>query len=103
MARSRAPRLPAGRPRVTVLATGGTIAGAGKSRPARGYRSGVFSIEALVRAAPGIERLAVLSLRRVASIGSQDMGEAVWRELAVQAQAALSRPGTAGVVVTHGT
>ena len=52
---------------------------------------------------PGSRRLAVLGLARVASFGSQDMGEAVWRELAGQAQAALSRPGTAGVVVTHGT
>jgi L-asparaginase len=86
-----------------VLATGGTIAGAGKSRPARGYRSGVFSIEALVKAAPGIETLAVLSLGRVASIGSQDMGETVWRELAGQTQTALSNSQTAGVVVTHGT
>jgi L-asparaginase len=86
-----------------VLATGGTIAGAGKGRPARGYRSGVYSIEALIRAAPGIESLAVLGLGRVASIGSQDMGEAVWRELAGQTQAALNRPSTAGVVVTHGT
>jgi L-asparaginase len=86
-----------------VLATGGTIAGAEGARPARGYRSGVFSIESLIAAAPGIGSLARLEAAHVASIGSQDMGEAVWRALARRTQAALDDPGIAGVVVTHGT
>jgi L-asparaginase len=73
------------------------------ARPSRGYRSGVFSIESLIRAAPGIEALAALEVALVASIGSQDMGEDVWRLLAKRAQEALDRPGAAGVVVTHGT
>jgi L-asparaginase len=86
-----------------VLATGGTIAGAEGARPPRGYRPGVFSIESLIAAAPGISSLARLEAAHVASIGSQDMGEAVWRALARRTQAALDDPGIAGVVVTHGT
>jgi L-asparaginase len=86
-----------------VLATGGTIAGAGTPRPRRGYAPGVFSIRSLIAAAPGIKSLARLNAAHVASIGSQDMGEAVWRALARRAQSALDNPEIAGVVVTHGT
>jgi L-asparaginase len=91
------------RPIVTVLATGGTIAGAGSARSSKGYKAAVIPVEALIRAAPGIEKLAKLDARLIASIGSQDMGEAVWRELAKQAQAALAKASVSGVVVTHGT
>jgi len=90
-------------PRITLLATGGTIAGAETSRPMRGYRSGVYSIRSLIAAAPGVEALARLDAVPVASIGSQDMGERVWRALARRAQSALDSPAVAGVVVTHGT
>jgi L-asparaginase len=86
-----------------VLATGGTIAGVETSRPKRGYRPGVFSIRSLIAAAPGIKLLARLDAAYVASIGSQDMGEAVWRALARRAQSALDNPEITGVVVTHGT
>jgi len=100
MARRRnRPSNPA-RPRVAVLATGGTIAGAGAGR---GYKAGIFAIESLIRAAPGIGTLATLDVMRVASIGSQDMGEAVWRSLARKAQEALDNPRVSGIVVTHGT
>ena len=103
MARSRDSKPISKLPRVAVLATGGTIAGAQTPRMKPGYRSGVFSIEELLAAAPGIESLAALDAVHVASIGSQDMSESVWRDLARQTQAALDRPEVSGVVVTHGT
>src|ERR1035438_10172841 len=103
VARSRPTDPTPARPRVTVLATGGTIAGAGTPRPRRGYAPGVFSIRSLIAAAPGIKSLARLNAAHVASIGSQDMGEAVWRALARRAKSALDNPEIAGVVVTHGT
>jgi L-asparaginase len=86
-----------------VLATGGTIAGAQSRRSPRSYRSGVLSVGDLIRAAPGIDALARIEAGRVASIGSQDMGDAVWRVLHRKVHEALARPQTAGVVVTHGT
>jgi L-asparaginase len=101
MARERAH--PPSLPRITLLATGGTIAGAQVPASKPGYRAGAVSIRSLVAAAPGIESLARLETVAVASIGSQDMGEAVWRALARRAQAALDDPATAGVVITHGT
>ncbi|HXQ82049.1 MAG TPA: asparaginase [Opitutaceae bacterium] len=103
MARSRATDPIPARPRIAVLATGGTIAGAQGSPSRRGYRPGVFSIASLIAAAPGVESLARLDAAHVASIGSQDMGEAVWRALARRAQSALDNPEISGVVVTHGT
>jgi L-asparaginase len=90
-------------PRVILLATGGTIAGAQAPAPRRGYRPAVLSIDALIAAAPGIRSLARLETEQVASIGSQDMGEEVWLALARRARAAQGDPAVAGVVVTHGT
>ena len=91
------------RPRLRLLATGGTIAGAQTSGDGRGYTAGAFSIADLVAAVPQIAALAELTVEQVARIGSQDMNEAVWRQLAGRAQAALDDPGVAGVVITHGT
>lgn len=85
-----------------MFATGGTIAGKSDAR-ARGYTSAALSIEALLSAAPGVETLATLTSDQVARIGSQDMGERVWRQLALRVQAALDDRSVAGVVVTHGT
>ncbi len=102
MARKRAAASPS-LPRVTLLATGGTIAGAQASRSNRRYRPGFFPVSSLIAAAPGIGLLARLDAAEVASIGSQDMGEGVWRTLARRTQAALEGTAVAGVVITHGT
>jgi len=86
-----------------LLATGGTIAGAAVAGQPGRYRAGARSAAALVAGVPGLAALARLKVVNVAQIGSQDMDEAVWRDLARHAQAALDNPGVAGVVVTHGT
>ena len=90
-------------PRVRILATGGTIAGAHAPGSRRGYRSGAFSIESLLEAVPQVTSLASLEVESVATIGSQDMDEAVWRTLASRVQASLDEPAVDGVVITHGT
>jgi L-asparaginase len=89
-------------PRVRVLATGGTIAGA-QVAGARGYQSAVLSIDALIAAVPQLSALARLEVEQVAAIGSQDMDDAVWLKLADRIAAALAEPDLAGVVITHGT
>lgn len=94
---------PAEPPRIHVLATGGTIAGAQTAGHARGYKAAVRSADALIGAVPRLAELARLDVESVAAIGSQDMDDAVWLGLARRAQAALDRPEVAGVVVTHGT
>lgn len=90
-------------PLIRVLATGGTIAGAQTSDSPRGYRAGVFSMDALLAAVPRLTELARLEVEQVAAIGSQDMDEATWLRLARAAQAAADTPEVAGVVITHGT
>jgi L-asparaginase len=84
-----------------ILATGGTIAGAGTG--GAGYTSGQFKVEDLIKAVPGLDKLATLKGEQVANIGSQDMNDAVWLKLAQRANQVLSRPDVDGVVITHGT
>src|ERR1044072_622462 len=90
-------------PRLRLLATGGTIAGAQTGRQQRGYKAAAFSTEALIAAVPQLAELARLDVEQVAAIGSQDMDDATWLKLAAQTQAALDDPEISGVVITHGT
>jgi L-asparaginase len=95
---------PAGdaRKTVRVLATGGTIAGAGSaSGPA--YLPGVVSIADVLRSVPGLDAVANVTSEQVANVGSSDIDEAIWRRLLGRIQAALDDPEVAGVVITHGT
>ncbi|MBU6164985.1 MAG: asparaginase [Alphaproteobacteria bacterium] len=89
-------------PGVRVLATGGTIAGAGRADSA-GYRPGQLGVADLIAAVPGVAGIATLSAEQIANIGSADIDEAVWRRLHGRILAAIADPGVAGVVITHGT
>ncbi len=90
------------RPRIRLLSTGGTIAGA-QTGGGRGYKAAAFSTEALLSAVPQLAELATLEVEAVAAIGSQDMDDARWLTLAARTQAALDSPEIASVVITHGT
>jgi L-asparaginase len=89
--------------KVVILATGGTIAGVQPKEGEPGYKAGSLSIDALIKGAPGIEKLARLDGEQIASIGSQDMNDAVWAKLAKRANEVLAAPDVDGIVVTHGT
>jgi L-asparaginase len=86
---------------IVILATGGTIAGAGSGGAA--YTSGQFKVEDLITAVPGMDKLANLKGEQVANIGSQDMNDQVWLKLAQRANQLLSRSDVDGIVITHGT
>ncbi len=90
-------------PQIRVLATGGTIAGAQASATDYGYKSGAYDVNSLLAAVPNLDRLAVITGEQVANIGSQDMNDEVWLELAKRLNAVLAEPGTDGVLITHGT
>ncbi len=90
-------------PRVVILATGGTIAGVQPKEGDPGDKAGSLSIESLIQAAPGVEKLARLEGEQIASIGSQDMNDEVWFKLARRMNEVLAQPDVVGVVVTHGT
>jgi L-asparaginase len=89
--------------RVRILATGGTIAGFGPSETEPAYKPGDLSVDALIRAVPGLGRLADVSGEQVAQIGSQDMNEALWLRLAARINALFGADEADAVVVTHGT
>lgn len=86
---------------IVILATGGTIAGAGEGGAA--YTSGQFKVEDLIAAVPGLDKVANLKGEQVANIGSQDMNDQVWLKLAKRTNQLLSRPDVDGIVITHGT
>jgi L-asparaginase len=90
-------------PKIRVLATGGTIAGAQASATDYGYKSGAYDVNSLLKAVPNLDKLAVLTGEQVANIGSQDMNDEVWLKLAKRVNAVLAEPGTDGVLITHGT
>ena len=103
---AQAAAAPAAKPalaHVVILATGGTIAGVQPKEGEPGYKSGSLSIDALIKGAPGIEKLARLDGEQIASIGSQDMNDVVWAKLARRANELLAQNDVDGIVVTHGT
>jgi L-asparaginase len=88
-------------PRVVVLATGGTIAS--RFDPAIGALAPAATGADLVRAVPGLDKIARVDVEQIANIGSYDMTPEIWRRLAKRANELLAMDSVRGVVVTHGT
>ena len=90
-------------PNIVILATGGTIAGAGASSTGSAYTSGQVKIEAMIDAVPNIRKLANLRGEQTANVGSQDMSVKVWLDLANRINELLKSNDVDGIVITHGT
>lgn len=88
-------------PNITVLATGGTIAGGGESATSSSYQAGKVGIDALINAVPETKKIANLSGEQLVNIGSQDMNDQVWLTLAKKINQDCDK--TDGFVITHGT
>jgi len=91
------------KPKIVIVATGGTIAGSAESATAAGYSSGAVGVDVLISAVPQLKDIADVSGEQVASIGSQDMNDEVWLKLAKRVNEILARPEVTGVAITHGT
>ncbi|MFV8817608.1 type II asparaginase [Haliea sp. E17] len=91
------------KPNIVILATGGTIAGRGESGTRASYNAGEVGVETLVGAVPQLAELARVRGEQVANVGSQDMSDAIWLQLAARVNAVLAEEDVAGVVITHGT
>jgi len=91
------------KPKIVIVATGGTIAGSAESATAAGYSSGAVGVDVLINAVPQLKDVADVSGEQVASIGSQDMNDEVWLKLAKRVNEILAKPEVTGVAITHGT
>ena len=87
------------KPKVRIIATGGTIAGVSKSATETNYKAGELGIYQLLEAVPEVKNLADVSGEQLVKIGSQDMNDDVWLKLAKR----INKEGYDGVVITHGT
>jgi L-asparaginase len=90
-------------PRVKILATGGTIAGAGAAADQAGYKAGALPIDQLLNAVPQIHKVAQVSGEQISSIGSQDMSIEIWMKLNNRINEIFSKDEADAVVITHGT
>jgi len=97
------PAVAQAKPKIVLLATGGTIAGVQPSPNDAGYKSGAVSIDSLIKAVPQLKDLADISGEQIANIGSQTMTNDVWLKLANRVNAVLKQPDVDGVAITHGT
>ncbi|PWT73074.1 MAG: L-asparaginase 2 [Bacteroidetes bacterium] len=90
-------------PRVKILATGGTIAGAGASAERAGYKAGALPIDELLSAVPQIHKVAQVTGEQISSVGSQDMTIDIWKKLATRINQIFANNEADAVVITHGT
>ena len=91
------------KPRIVIVATGGTIAGAGETTTAAGYMSGAVAVDLLINAVPQMTAFAHVRGLQISSVGSQDMDDELWISLASEVNTLLAQEDVDGVVITHGT
>ena len=91
------------RPRVALLATGGTIASSGESRAQlQDYRVDT-KIEDMLANVPLVCELADFECEQISNVESHQLNDAVLVPLAQRIQILCDRPDIDAVVVTHGT
>ena len=94
---------------IVILATGGTIAGAGEQGKDIGYKSGSIKAQTLIDAIPELKNVANVFVEQVCNINSDDITSEIWILLARRIKE-LSENGFGdshenvdGFVVMHGT
>ena len=89
---------------VTILATGGTIAGTGASSTTTvGYTAATVGVQRLIAAVPELAKVANVSGEQVFQIASENMSNEHWLTLAKRVNVLLAQPNVDGIVITHGT
>jgi len=88
---------------IVILATGGTIAGAAASGTQSGYTSGAVTIDAMIAAVPGIDKLADIKGEQISNVGSQDMSFEILLKLVKRINELTAKGDVDGIVITHGT
>ena len=90
-------------PNVTIIATGGTIAGEAASSTQSGYMSGQVGVETLIKAVPTLSKIAKVAGEQISNVGSQDMSDEIWLKLAKRINELAKSSNVDGIVITHGT
>jgi len=89
---------------VTILATGGTIAGTGAtSTTTVGYTAATVGVQRLIQAVPELTKVANVSGEQVFQIASENMSNEHWLTLAKRVNALLAQNTVDGIVITHGS
>ncbi len=89
---------------VTILATGGTIAGSGASSTTTvGYTAATVGVDTLIKAVPELSKVAQVKGEQVFQIASENMSNEHWLTLAKRVNVLLAQSDVDGIVITHGT
>nr|WP_315396127.1 type II asparaginase [uncultured Duganella sp.] len=89
---------------VTILATGGTIAGSGASSTTTvGYTAATVGVDTLIKAVPELSKVAQVKGEQVFQIASENMSNEHWLTLAKRVNVLLAQADVDGIVITHGT
>ncbi len=88
---------------IVILATGGTISGAGDSAVGSKYSASKIDIAKIIKTVPGIEKLADIDAEQLIQISSQEIDNAVWLKIAKRVNELLAKRSVDGIVITHGT
>ena len=88
---------------ITIIATGGTIAGRGSLGKSANYEAGTFDVEEIVKSIPQIRDLANLNTIQLYNVDSNDMGLDKWIELRKICHELEKNRYVDGIVITHGT
>jgi L-asparaginase len=91
-------------PNIKILATGGTIAGAGATNTTTvGYTAAVAPVDALINNVPELKKVANISGEQISQIASENMTNEIWLKLAKRVNQLLAQDDVDGIVITHGT
>lgn len=92
------------KPNIVIVATGGTIAGAGASSAnVNAYQSAVVGVDKLIAAVPELRNVANVRGEQLLQIGSESFNNERWLKLARRVSELLNSKDVDGVVITHGT
>ncbi|WP_246312437.1 asparaginase [Pseudaquabacterium terrae] len=95
---------PAAKPRVVVLATGGTIAGAGASvANSATYQAAKVPVDKLIAGVPELADVAQVRGEQVFQIASESFTNDKLLQLGKRVSTLLKDPAVDGIVITHGT
>jgi L-asparaginase len=89
---------------VTILATGGTIAGTGAtSTTTVGYAAATVGVQRLIEAVPELKKVVNVKGEQILQIASENMNNESWLKLAKRVNELLAQDDVDGIVITHGT